>query len=162
MNNQKRLLHVLRSMLNRCGNPKSQNYKHYGGRGISVCSDWVFDGGAFVTWAEANGYKVGLSIERKDNNGPYSPENCCWIPMGSQVRNTTRTRRFPYQGEQLLAAEIFERTTPAPGLTKHALFDRLNHGWPVDEAVSKPLNKSKARKINIKFITKKEAKLQWL
>ena len=75
----------------RCYNKKNAGYKNYGGRGIKVCDHWVSNYGAFRKWANENGYKGGLTIERKDVNGDYSPTNCTWIPKRFQSYNQTHT-----------------------------------------------------------------------
>ena len=64
------LYRIWSTMKVRCQNKRNKTYKHYGGRGISVCGEWQ-DYKAFYDWATANGYKEGLSIERKDNDGNY-------------------------------------------------------------------------------------------
>ena len=77
---------VWSQMIQRCDNPNNHNYKYYGGRGISVCEEWhKFE--VFYAWANSSGYAKGLTIERKDVNGNYCPENCTWITMKEQMRN---------------------------------------------------------------------------
>lgn len=73
-------------MRHRCENPNHHGYKYYGGRGISVCEEWhKFE--VFYAWAISSGYAKGLTIERKDVNDNYCPENCTWITMKEQMRN---------------------------------------------------------------------------
>ena len=74
-------------MKDRCRNPNASNWKYYGGRGISVCSEWKTDYAKFRSWALSHGYKKGLSIDRIDVNGNYSPDNCRWVTMAEQQRN---------------------------------------------------------------------------
>lgn len=74
--------------------------KNYGGRGITVCDEWVHDFPAFKAWAEAHGYRQGLSIERIDVNKGYSPDNCTWATCIEQQRNKRDTIR--YQGKALI------------------------------------------------------------
>lgn len=69
-----------------------QDFKHYGGRGITVCDEWKNDFKAFYDWAINNGYKKGLTIERIDVNGNYEPKNCAWIPRSEQSKNRRNTR----------------------------------------------------------------------
>jgi len=80
-------------MLARCNNEKSQRYKYYGGRGISVCEEWSNDSLAFFDWAESHGYEHGLSIDRVDRNGNYCPENCEWVTVSENSRRMNEARR---------------------------------------------------------------------
>lgn len=82
-----KLYNVWLRMKGRCNNPKATNYKYYGGRGITVCDEWKNSYAAFREWALANGYKDGLSIDRIDVNGNYTPDNCRWITMAEQQKN---------------------------------------------------------------------------
>ncbi len=91
--------HIWSAMMARCYNVKSRSYVHYGGRGITVCKEW-HDVKIFCVWADNNGYKKGLSIERKDVNGNYYPENCCWIPREEQAKNKTTTIYVDINGEK--------------------------------------------------------------
>ena len=79
------------TMRHRCNNPKATGYKYYGGKGIKVCDEWN-DYSKFKEWALANGYKDGLTIERKDSNKDYCPENCCWIPQALQQKTSSNSK----------------------------------------------------------------------
>lgn len=67
-------------MVDRCTNPNNAFWYRYGGRGITVCDEWL-DIHKFLEWSVAHGYKQGLSIDRIDNDGNYCPDNCQWITM---------------------------------------------------------------------------------
>lgn len=79
-----------RSMITRCENPNAKNYPLYGGRGIKVCKEW-HDIEQFEAWVESSGYQKGLSIDRIDVNGDYTPNNCKWSTSKQQANNRRNT-----------------------------------------------------------------------
>ena len=83
-----RLYRIWTNMKDRVFNTKNKRYSDYGGRGITICDDWL-DVQNFYNWAMSNGYEEnkGLSIDRIDNNGNYCPENCRWTTQTIQTRN---------------------------------------------------------------------------
>ncbi len=81
------LYSVWLSMKGRCLRPTNTAYKNYGGRGITVCDQWRSDFKAFSSWCTTTGHGPGLQLDRIDNDGPYSPENCRWVTRAQNVAN---------------------------------------------------------------------------
>lgn len=75
-------------MKRRCFNKNDPAYKNYGGRGITICNEWLNDFMTFYNWAEAHGIKKGLDIDRIDNDGDYSPSNCRFTTRKENGRHT--------------------------------------------------------------------------
>ena len=84
-----RLSRILNNMRERTQNPNSTRYVDYGERGITICPEWASGSKvAFYDWALANGYEEHLTIDRKDNNKGYEPDNCKWSTLQEQQANT--------------------------------------------------------------------------
>lgn len=122
---------VWRSMKQRCINPNDRRYSSYGGRGILVCDSWQKFENFYADMGERPSPKH--SIDRKDNDGPYSPDNCRWATNGEQIRNTRRTKLFVYQGETMALKDLAKRI----GMAYTTLYMRLfKYGWPLEKALS--------------------------
>lgn len=91
-------------MCKRCRNPNCDDYKNYGARGIDVSPKWP-TAKEFIEWSLTHGYADNLTIERNEVDGPYSPENCCWIPRNKQNRNTRKSIKIEVNGLSLVASE---------------------------------------------------------
>lgn len=82
-----RLHRIWKNMKTRCYNKNSPNYKYWGSRGINVCSEWKESFENFREWAIKNGYRDDLTIDRINNDGNYTPNNCRWVDMKVQNNN---------------------------------------------------------------------------
>ena len=78
-----------KQMKNRCNNPKHKGYKYYGAKGIKVCPEWHNSFKEFLNWSNENGYMPGLSLDRIDSNGDYTPLNCRWATWKEQGETRT-------------------------------------------------------------------------
>ena len=87
----RRMYNIWKAMKARCINKNSQFYHRYGGRGIFVCKMWIDNFEEFYKWSIENGYDKDLTIDRKDNDGGYTPENCRWVGWGVQAENKSNT-----------------------------------------------------------------------
>lgn len=115
----------------RCYDPNDNKYKNYGGRGISMCNEWKNDFICFYDWAINNGYKEGLSIDRKDNNGNYEPLNCRFVTNYTQCRNKTTNIYYTYKNKTMIRkdwADLFNMdvNTLANRINKYGLENVFN------------------------------------
>ena len=89
-----RIYRILKNMKSRCYNPNEPGYNNYGGRGITICDEWLDPENGFMNfynWSMSHGYRNDLFIERIDVNGPYAPWNCKWITNQEQQWNKQDT-----------------------------------------------------------------------
>lgn len=123
------------SMVHRCTNPKSRAYGNYGGRGIAVCDRWR---NSFVNFLADMGPRPTPkhTIDRIDNNGPYSPDNCRWATRIEQARNTRRSIVLDFNGQSLTLFEWAERS----GVPYKTLRSRVNARWNVERILSTPVS----------------------
>ena len=121
-------------MKQRCSNPNVASYKDYGGRGIRVCKRWS---DSFEAFLEDMGDRPSPqhSIERKNNEGDYTPRNCFWATRKAQVTKKRNTRLLTANGETLHMAEWARRL----GCNPAAILARLATGMGEEEAVTKPI-----------------------
>ena len=128
-----RLYGIWGNMKRRCTDPKSDNYNYYGGRGISICDEWLNDSSSFINWAINNGYEKHLTLDRIDPDGNYCPENCRWITQKEQSNNTRKNRYIEYEDERLTLAQWSDKT----GIRVSTLFYRLKSGWNIKDVLTK-------------------------
>ena len=95
----KTLQHIFNGIKRRCYNPNDRAYRWYGAKGIKICEEWLENPKKFEEWALGNGYENGLTIDRKDENKDYCPENCRWITMENNLKYKSTTHLIEVDGE---------------------------------------------------------------
>lgn len=120
---------VWRSMKDRCLNPNAKAFPDYGGRGISICDRWLNSYAAFA--ADMGARPEGWSIDRIDNDGDYTPENCRWADRRTQQRNQRRAVYVLVGGVRYRAIELAERA----GVKTDTIISRASKGASLDEVL---------------------------
>lgn len=115
-------------MHQRCRNPKNAAFKHYGGRGIFVCDPWSEFENFLIDMGEPPN---GHTLERIDNDGPYSPENCRWATRAEQMNNTRNNHILSIGNQTKTIAQWADEC----GLNYTTLAGRLDAGWSAEDAV---------------------------
>lgn len=132
---QSRLYKIWCNMIARCHNSNTNHYKYYGARGIKVCKEWMTFS-EFMKWAIKNGYNDNLTIERKDIDKDYKPENCTFIPKSQQSNNKSDTHYLTHKGVTLPIAVWAQKLK----IKSNTLYSRINLlGWTTDKALSEPV-----------------------
>lgn len=118
----------------RCYSESCPDYKYYGGRGITICDRWLE---SFDNYLADMGLRPeGMTLERVDNDGPYSPENCIWASRAVQGNNTRAVKLITYMGETHSLSE-WERRLGFKAGTLKARLGPL--GYTVEQAMTKPV-----------------------
>lgn len=135
-----RVYGIWSGMKERCLSDKHPAFKRYGGRGITICKEWL-DLNNFVTWAYSSGYKPDLTLDRRNNDGNYEPSNCRWIPMAEQLRNRSSNVNYTVNGVTKCQAEWCRELGISPntiqrrlkaGITGEDLFKKVGRfGRPI-------------------------------
>jgi len=123
------LYDVWRGMLRRCHDPKKDNYRNYGGRGIRVCEQW-FDFGQFAS--DVGPRPRGCTLDRIDNNGNYEPNNVRWATQSEQHRNLHRESPLLTVNGVTKPLDDWQATS---GLSRSTLWRRFKKGLPPEEIV---------------------------
>jgi hypothetical protein len=126
-----RLWRIWDGMMKRCYNPKHKWFKRYGGRGITICEEWLQNHGSFFSWALSNGYKDGLTIDRIDVDKGYCPENCRWVDMKTQLNNRSNNCVVEINGESRTLAEWADIT----GIGYQTIYRRYRRGERGDHLI---------------------------
>ena len=136
------LYEIWKTLKQRCYNPKNQNYKNYGARGIKVCDEWKDDFEAFYKWSYSNGYtcdnhnkdeKSKLTIDRIDVNGNYEPSNCRWVNRKEQANNMRHTKHITINGQTHCIAEWCR----IYNICRATYQSRIKRGMTPEEALTK-------------------------
>lgn len=136
-----RIYPVWQAILRRCENPESEHYQDYGGRGITVCEDW-HDVRKFAAWAYSSGFdptaRTGeCTIERRDVNGNYCPENCFWANMKVQGRNKRNNHLLQMAEGSKAITELSESV----GMLETTVSGWLSRGWSIEAALNTPVDR---------------------
>lgn len=135
---QTKIYKALNRIRQRCFNTSDAKYKDYGGRGITVCDEWMGTNGYvnFYNWSIHNGYKEGLTIDRIDNNGNYCPDNCRWTTRIVQQNNRRVNHNIEINGETHTLTEW----SRIKGISATGILGRIRKGWSEEDAVMIPVN----------------------
>lgn len=121
-----------KSMVRRCTNPNSKGYHNYGGRGITVCPQWIDSPEQFVL-DMGKIPEPGMSLDRIDVNGNYTPLNCRWATDQMQNRNRRDTIRIEYKGEIVNLIDLCESLGVNHNVVKERI---LRHDWDIEDALT--------------------------
>jgi hypothetical protein len=117
-------------MKERCCNPNCKQFKHYGGRGVTICDRWV----KFENFIHDMGPRPsGMSLDRINVDGNYEPANCRWATQKDQTRNTRRNAFIEFDGQRKTVGEWAE----CLGLNYMTLYTRIfTNEWPLSIALA--------------------------
>lgn len=136
-----RLYTIWALMKARCVNPNRKEYPRYGGRGIKVFDEWL-EFQPFMEWAIESGYSDELTLDRKDNDGNYTPDNCRWVTRLVQAYNKSNNRYITHNGETKTICQWAEEYN----IPYYVLKKRIDVlGWDFGKAISEPPKKMKKR-----------------
>jgi hypothetical protein len=119
------------AMKQRCTNPNHKNWADYGGRGITLCGPWNTFGGFYADMWE--GYALGLTIERTDNDKGYTKENCRWATRAEQTRNNRRNVWVTFRGK----TQVLQDWAKELGVSRQAFYYWVKKGMTYDQAVER-------------------------
>lgn len=120
---------IWKRMIQRCTDSNADDYKYYGGRGITVCERWLGADGFANFLSDMGEAPPKLTIDRKENSKGYEPGNCRWASRAEQMRNTRSNRRITHNGETKCLIE-WSRST---GLGINVIRSRLVAGWDMGD-----------------------------
>lgn len=133
-----RLFKIWSNMIARCYKPYHKSFKDYGGRGISICDEWLHSFAKFQGWAIANKYADNLSIDRINVNGNYEPSNCQWLTMKEQGQNRRTSRIITINNCSKTLSEWADKY----GIIPETIARRIKAGWSEEKAITTPAIKN--------------------
>lgn len=131
----KPIYNVYRGMIKRCYDLNHKSYKDYGGRGITVCDEWLGSFIPFYKWALVSGYENGLTLDRENNNGNYTPQNCRWVNLITQANNRRDNVWYDFKDKRMTLAQICRHFGIAD--KRRLVKQRIQkYGWNLMEAIN--------------------------
>jgi len=132
-------------MKSRCYTKSNIGYPYYGGRGITVCDRWLH---SFENFLSDMGERPGpeYSLDRINPNGNYRPDNCRWATRETQDNNRRANRFLTWNGKTQTIAQWAKET----GISKGTILNRLNWGWPIEDALSWPSERGRVNPHSVK------------
>lgn len=133
------LYKIWMGMKARCYQPHRKSYKHYGGRGIIVSDEWKYKPFDFIQWGIDHGWREGLELDRINNDGDYSPDNCRFVTRKEQARNRSTNKYVNFRGGKILQCDFIEKYSR---VKKGTFFSRVRNGWSIEDAALTPVRSS--------------------
>lgn len=135
-----RIYSIWNAMRQRCTNPRNPAYQSYGGRGITVCAEWLMSFPAF--FADMGTPPKGHSLDRKNNSLGYSKANCHWATKKQQGNNRRSNVLLTCKGR----TQTLMQWADELGVTDQCISSRIKSGWPIELALSTPKQNSSRKK----------------
>jgi hypothetical protein len=149
-----RIYGVWAAMIRRCYNKNVLGYERYGGRGIRVCKSWrKFDG--FLK--DVGIPRKGLTLDRINNNGNYSPSNCRWATYKEQSRNKGNNIILTHRGKSMCMYDWGRET----GIGWQTIQGRIKRGWSVSDSLDSPVGSKRKDFVFLTLDGKKMPKGEW-
>jgi len=154
-----RIHNIWWALYQRCCDENSSSYHWYGAKGITMCEDWK-EFNNFHKWCYENGYNENFSIDRKNNNIGYYPDNCRWVDMKTQQRNRGNNRFITIGGITKKLCEWSEES----GLHHVTILSRIKRGVPEDKWLSiNPIPRRDSKKTSgVKYVYWHNASEKWM
>ena len=151
---RKRLNSIYNGMRLRCYNENNVNYKYYGGKGVTICNEWLLSFENFFDWAINNGYNENLTIDRIDSEKEYSPDNCKWSTKKEQAYNRSMSVKLTLNGITMYMTEWAEELN----IDKTTLSWRYKQGWSDEKILT---TKPSDREIKITYKNETHTMSEW-